>query len=214
MGLTPFLIAKGRVLIIAPNVTIRDNIRRELNISDPNCFYKKRNVFIPKDGPYLSELKPGANVHDCDEAHIVVANIQQFAGNKNKWYEAFPTDYFDLILVDEGHHNVAQTWKRLFEYFNNSKVVSFTATPMRSDGKVVSGERVYHFGYARSMMMGFISQIDALFVSPTQVTFTAKGDNPPLERAERTTPSAEEKSGQRDTPYETRIGGEIEGCVL
>ena len=180
MGLTPFLIAKGRVLIIAPNVTIRDNIRRELNISDPNCFYKKRNVFIPKDGPYLSELKPGANVHDCDEAHIVVANIQQFAGNKNKWYEAFPTDYFDLILVDEGHHNVAQTWKRLFEYFNNSKVVSFTATPMRSDGKVVSGERVYHFGYARSMMMGFISQIDALFVSPTQVTFTAKGETKTL----------------------------------
>lgn len=180
MGLTPFAIAKGRVLIIAPNLTIRDNIRRELNVSNPSCFYSKRGVFVPKNGPYLSELKTGANIHDCDAAHIVVANIQQFSGARNKWYEALPRDYFDMILVDEGHHNVAETWTRLFEYFAGAKVVSFTATPMRSDGQVVSGERVYRFGYARSMIMGFISQIDALFVKPTELTFTVEGETKTL----------------------------------
>lgn len=109
MGIVPFGTAQGRVLIIAPNLIIRDNIRRELNVSDPNCFYIRRDVFTPKDGPYLSELKTGANIHDCDAAHIVVSNIQQFKGASNKWYEALPTDYFDMILVDEGHHNVAET---------------------------------------------------------------------------------------------------------
>lgn len=176
MGLTPFGVAEGRVLIITPNLTIRENVRRELNISDPNCFFNKRNVFVPKDGPLLSELKTRANLHDCDAAHIVVANIQQFAGANNRWYEALPSDYFDMILVDEGHHNVARTWARLFEYFEGAKVISFTATPMRSDGQVVSGERVYRFGYARSMILGFISQIYALFVKPTQITFTAEGE--------------------------------------
>lgn len=184
MGLTPFGIAKGRVLIIAPNLTIRENIRRELNVSDPNCFYSKRGVFVPKNGPYLSELKTGANIHDCDAAHIVVANIQQFSGARNKWYEALPIDYFDMILFDEGHHNVADTWTRLFEYFKDAKVVSFTATPMRSDGQIVAGERVYRFGYARSMIMGFISQIDALFVKPTEITFTVKDKTQTLGIAE------------------------------
>lgn len=184
MGLAPFGIAQGRVLIIAPNLTIRENIRRELNVTTPNCFYSKRGVFVPKDGPYLSELKTGANIHDCDEAHIVVANIQQFAGAKNRWYEALPKDYFDLILVDEGHHNVAETWTRLFEYFSGAKVVSFTATPMRSDGQVVAGERVYRFGYARSMIQGFISQIDALLVKPTELTFTVQGETKTLTIAE------------------------------
>ena len=47
---------------------------------------------------------------------------------------------------------------------------------MRSDGKVVSGTRVYRFGYARSMIMGFISQIDALFVKPEEIIFTADGE--------------------------------------
>lgn len=180
MGLTPFGVAKGRVLIITPNLTIRENVRRELNISDPNCFFNKRNVFVPKDGPLLSELKTGANLHDCDAAHIVVANIQQFSRANNRWYEALPSDYFDMILVDEGHHNVARTWTRLFEYFEGTKVISFTATPMRSDGQVVSGERVYRFGYARSMILGFISQIYALFVKPTQITFTAEGETKTL----------------------------------
>lgn len=180
MGLTPFQIAKGRVLIIAPNLTIRENIKNELNIGDPGCFYSKRGVFTPSNGPFLSELKTGANIHDCDEAHIVVSNIQQFSSKNNKWYESLPNNYFDLILVDEGHHNVAETWTRLFEYFGAAKVISFTATPMRSDGKIVSGERVYKFGYKRSMLLGFISQIDALFVQPKEVTFTVEKETKTL----------------------------------
>lgn len=175
MGLTPFGLTQGRVLIVAPNLIIRGTILRELNVSDPNCFYAKRGVFTPSVGPFISELKTGANMHDCDEAHIVVANIQQFAGANNKWYEKFPPDYFKMILIDEGHHNVAETWRRLTEYFSEAIVVSFTATPMRSDGQLVEGKRIYAFSYLRSMMSGFISPIDAVYVRPSEVTFTAQG---------------------------------------
>lgn len=180
IGLTPFGISTGRVLIIAPNLTIRENIRRELNITDPNCFFIKRNVFRPVNGPFMSELKIGANMHDCDAAHIVVANIQQFAGSRNRWFEAFPSDYFQMILIDEGHHNVADSWQRLFQHFSGARVVSYTATPMRSDGQLVSGQRVYKFGYTRSMLTGLISPIDALFVRPTEITFTAEGETKTL----------------------------------
>lgn len=176
MGLAPFAVTHGRVLIVVPNVTIRATVLRELNISDPNCFYSQRGVFVPESGPFMSELKTGANIHDCDAAHFVVANIQQFAGENNKWYEKFPRDYFKMILVDEGHHNVADTWRRLFDYFQDAQVVSFTATPMRSDGQQVSGKRLYSFSYTRSMMMGFIAPIEAVFVRPDEVTFTVKNE--------------------------------------
>lgn len=184
MGLTPFGVAKGRVLVVTPNLQIRANVLKELNVSDPNCFYSKRNVFVPTTGPFISELKTGANTHDCDNAHIVAANIQQFAGVNNKWYEAFPKDYFALILVDEGHHNVADTWQRLFEYFSDARVASYTATPVRSDGKHAVGTRVYSFTYRRSMLLGFISPVDAVYVKPTNVTFTAKGEQRTLGLAE------------------------------
>jgi superfamily II DNA or RNA helicase len=174
MGITPFGNSEGRVLIITPNLTIKRTVLGELNISNTDCFYTKRNVFVPKDGPFISQLKMGANIHDCDNAHIVLANIQQFSGKNNKWYEKFSIDYFMIILVDEGHHNVAPTWKRLFKYFHQAKVVSYTATPLRSDGQAVIGKRIYSFSYTRSMMLGYISTIDSVNVAPEQVTFTAK----------------------------------------
>lgn len=184
MGIAPFGVAQGRVLIVVPNLTIRATVLRELNISDPNCFYSKRGVFVPETGPFMSELKTGANIHDCEEAHFVVANIQQFAGAGNKWYEKFPRGYFRMILVDEGHHNVAETWQRLFGYFEDALVISFTATPMRSDGQEVFGQRLYSFSYRRSMMMGFIAPIEAVFVKPEKVTFTAQGETRTLELKE------------------------------
>jgi DNA repair protein RadD len=184
MGLAPFAVTEGRVLIVAPNITVRDTILNELDISKPDCFYTKRGVFTPSDGPYLSVLKPGANIHDCDNAHIVVANIQQFVGRNNKWYERLPSDYFRFILVDEGHHNVAESWRRLFEYFADAAVVSFTATPVRSDGKQVEGEKIYSYTYTRAMLMGFISPIDAVYVAPAEVSFTAEGETKTIPLAE------------------------------
>lgn len=175
MGIAPFGVADGRVLIVAPNLIVRDTIRAELDISNPDCFYAKRGVFVPERGPYLSVLKPGANIHDCDNAHIVVANIQQFVGRNNKWYEKLSPDYFRMILVDEGHHNVAESWRRLFDYFAGAKFVSFTATPVRGDGQQVEGKKIYSYTYTRAMLMGFISPIDAVYVTPAEVSFTAKG---------------------------------------
>ncbi len=184
MGLSPFGVSRGRVLIVVPNVTIRTTVLDELDISKVNCFYRARGAFVPKNGPYVSVLKPGANIHDCDNAHIVIANIQQFAGENNRWYETLPRDYFRMILVDEGHHNVADSWRRLFEYFDQSIVVSYTATPMRADGQMVSGQRLYHFSYTRSMLLGYISPIDAIYVAPEHITFTAEGETRTYELAE------------------------------
>jgi DNA repair protein RadD len=176
MGIAPFAISRGRVLIVAPNLTIRDTIYRELNISDPDCFYVKRGILSsPLIGPYISELKTGANIHDCDTSHIVIGNIQQFAGKNNKWYERLPRDYFDMILIDEGHHAVAETWLRLVAYFDRAKVISFTGTPFRSDGQPMQGKCLYSFGYTRAMVSGFISPIEAVHVTPEELTFTIKG---------------------------------------
>jgi DNA repair protein RadD len=184
IGVTPFGISAGRVLIVTPNLTIRKTVYDELDISRPDCFYNKRNVLSTSNGPFISVLKTGANIHDCDNAHFVIANIQQFAGRNNRWYEQLAPDYFPMILVDEGHHNVAETWRKLFEYFDQAKVVSFTATPLRSDGQRVSGEKVYSYSYVRSMMMGFISPIDVVYVAPRTISFTAQGETRTLTLAE------------------------------
>jgi superfamily II DNA or RNA helicase len=39
--LLPFGIARGRVLVIAPNLTIKRQLRDAFDITSPNCFYRK-----------------------------------------------------------------------------------------------------------------------------------------------------------------------------
>ena len=40
-----------------------------------------------------------------------------------------PTDFFDLIIVDECHRSIYGRWKQVLTYFNNARIIGLTATP-------------------------------------------------------------------------------------
>jgi superfamily II DNA or RNA helicase len=178
MALLPFGLAEGRVLIIVPNLEIRRGVARELDYSNPNCFWAKAGVLTDfTEGPHLAVLDGrDANITDCENAHFVLTNIQQLASRADHWLPRFRDDFFDLILVDEGHHNVAASWRRVFDRFPNAKVVSLTATPFRSDGQEVEGRVIYRYPFARAMTAGYIKQLVAHYVAPSEIFFTYLGD--------------------------------------
>jgi len=178
MSILPFGIAEGRILIIAPNLEIRRGVARELDISSDECFWRKAHVLKDySSGPYRAELDSDANIHDCRRAHFVVTNIHQLASRADRWLPEFEEDYFDLILVDEAHHNVAESWRRVFERFPNAKVVSLTATPFRSDGREVEGQTIYRYSFADAMRNGYIKQLRVADAQPSEIYFEYQGDN-------------------------------------
>jgi len=178
MALLPFETAQGRVLVIAPNLEIRRGIFTAFDVSGRECFLTSTRVLTDvSHGPFTAVLDGlDANIHDCENSHIVVTNIQQLASRADRWLPAFADDFFDLILVDEGHHNVARSWERVFERFPNAKVVSLTATPFRGDGRKIVGERVYTYPFRTAMVRGYIKQITAVNVAPEEISFTYRGD--------------------------------------
>jgi DNA repair protein RadD len=44
-------------------------------------------------------------------------------------------DHYDLIVVDESHHAVAGSWRRVIDAMPGAKVLGVTATPERLDGR-------------------------------------------------------------------------------
>lgn len=174
----PFGISEGRVLVIAPNTTIRRGIAEAVEVGHPKFFLGKAKVLESfQNGPFAAVLDGAqANIHDCTDSQYVVTNIQQLASAADRWLPQFPPDFFDMILVDEGHHNVADSWKKVFDRFPNAKVVSLTATPFRSDGRQLTGEVVYRYAYAKAMLAGYIKQIHSINVAPSEIYFTYKGD--------------------------------------
>ena len=177
ISVLPFGISEGRVLVIAPNLTIRDGIAGALDIADTNCFWAKTRVLSHfQQGPHVAKLDSrDANIHDCTESDFVVTNIQQLVSSAGRWLPQFPPDFFDMIVIDEGHHSAAESWRKVLRRFPDAKVISLTATPFRTDQKELPGEVIYRYSFARAMMKGYIKQIHSRSAAPSELYF-ADGD--------------------------------------
>jgi len=55
------------------------------------------------------------------------------------------------LFIDEAHHSPANTWNKVKQKFLNKRIVQFTATPFRKDGKQVGGKIIFNYklGYAQ-----------------------------------------------------------------
>jgi DNA repair protein RadD len=177
-AILPFGIARGRALIIAPNLTIRDELLKALDITNrQKCFWRRMLVLQDADmahGPYVTTLEDG-NLSVCEKSHIVVTNIQQLSTNTDKWLSKFSDDFFDLIIVDEAHHGAAASWKTVFKKFPAAKVVNMTATPFRSDRQQIEGTLVFRYPFKSASIKGYIKKLRASYVAPTELTFTVEG---------------------------------------
>lgn len=180
ISILPFGISKGRVLVIAPNLTIKQELYDNLDITNrQKCFWRKTYILDDKEmiaGPYVCSLEIG-NISIAEKSHITVTNIQQLATNTEKWLEKFPSDFFDLIINDEAHHTAAKSWKLVFDKFKNAKIVNITATPFRSDRKDIEGELIYRYSFKSATIKGYIKNIKASYVAPSELEFSDDNGN-------------------------------------
>lgn len=42
--------------------------------------------------------------------------------------------HFDLVVIDEAHHALANTWKKIIDHYSTARILGVTATPCRADG--------------------------------------------------------------------------------
>jgi superfamily II DNA or RNA helicase len=63
-------------------------------------------------------------------APVVVASIQTLMGEQRR--ARWPQDHFSLVVVDEAHHALADSYQKALQHFN-AKVLGVTATPDRGD---------------------------------------------------------------------------------
>lgn len=171
-ALLPLGIASGRVLIIAPNITIKNGLHEAMDISNrQKCFWRKAKILHTNQmiaGPFVTTLDSG-NVTVASKSHIVITNIQQLSTNVNKWLRKFSPDFFDMIIVDEAHHSAAVSWLTVLDHFSNAKIIHMTATPFRSDRQAIDGELVYRYSFRSATLKGYIKRLKASYVAPSEI---------------------------------------------
>ncbi len=203
IAITPYALEARRVLVIAPGTRIRDQLAGDMKSSSPNNFYVKREVLAHDDTlPEAAVVASGVVNHDdIENADIVVTNIQQIAGTENRWLDGLADDFFDVILVDEAHHNTAASWRQVFGRFRDARIVNFSATPTRADGQLMQGDVIYSFPVLEAIRAGYIKRLSAKMLRPSSLTYID------TESAERRTIGLQEviALGQEDAEFRRGI---------
>ena len=177
----PFGVAEGRVLVVAPNLTIKDGLA-EGTFSGTDNFYHFCDV-LPESArlPRVVALERGrVNEEDCRRADVIVTNVQQMQG----WLPLFPSDFFDLIVVDEAHHAPADSWQNINRAFPDAKKIYCTATPFRSDEKPIRAEPVYSYRLADAIAAGYVKNVVRVDAVASEMTFTVEGEERAYTREE------------------------------
>lgn len=180
--LAPFAFRSKRTLVVAPGLKIAEQLYKDFDPTKPDMFYIKCGVLQGIPYPEPVEIRgTTTNRGDLDEAHVVITNIQQLQGQMNRWLANLPADYFDLILFDEGHHSVAETYESLKAKFPAARIINFSATPLRADGQKMAGRVLYSYPIFRAIQEGYVKRLKALVLNPKTLKYVRRENGQEIE---------------------------------
>lgn len=162
----PYLLRASRVLVITPSKLVRDQLRREFEGLDLLKTIGVLPVVSPL--PKVKELKGRITTAEAwaalREFDVVIATPNSTSPNDE--VPQPPSDLFDLVLVDEAHHSVANTWNALIAAFPTARRLLVTATPFRRDRREIQAKLIFSYGQRRAAEDGIFSKVRFLPVVP------------------------------------------------
>lgn len=133
---------------------------------------------------------------------VVVGSVQTLMQEKR--LNQFSPDYFDVIVVDEAHHCLSDSYQRVLHHFESAQVLGVTATPDRGDMKNLGAyfdSLAYEYTLPKAIRDGYLCPIKAMTI-PLRLDIAGVGIS-----------SGDYKSGELGTalePYLEQIASEME----
>lgn len=151
---------KNRMLVLAHREELLEQAAAKLRAASPGL-----SVGIEQGENYAAR-----------DAQVVLASVATLGRTGSQRLEKIDPSQFNLIVVDEAHHAIADSWRRVLDYFGvfapDSKklLVGFTATPKRMSGEgleTVFEEIVFERDIKTMIALGHLSPIAAYRVETT-----------------------------------------------
>lgn len=132
-----------RTLLVLPTgtgktVVFADLARRVVSRGDRVLVLAHRTELLEQAQRKLSDVGVWAAIEKAERragfAPVVVASVQTL---QRKRLEDLDPKQFGLVVVDEGHHAPAASYRAILGHFDGVCVLLVTATPDRADGKAL-----------------------------------------------------------------------------
>lgn len=89
---------------------------------------KNHVLFLVHRKELIDQIRNTLIMNEVDMSYVKLGMVQTIVRRLNKTSEP------SLIIIDESHHVLANSYKKIIHHFSKAKVVGFTATPVRING--------------------------------------------------------------------------------
>lgn len=149
------------LVIATPTKTLRDQtankflrfgLLRELKVLEPD-------VDNPVVGIIKRRPKKISDLKIFEDCNALVSVMSSLSGGTATLLSTEIAKRTNALFLDEAHHIGAKTWSSFREAYTKNKVLQFTATPFRRDGKLVDGDIIYTYPLKRAQEDGYFKPI-------------------------------------------------------
>lgn len=150
-----------RVLVVVPSDALRNQVASKFETFG---VLQEFGVVEPRAlRPVVGQLRHGFSssesaVQFATICNVVVATPNALAASSEDVRAALTAE-FTHLFVDEAHHVAATTWRAIRDAFAGKRVVQFTATPFREDGRHLGGRLLYAFPLREAQRQNYFSEI-------------------------------------------------------
>lgn len=143
--------SNGRSLVLAHRQELVDQAARRIaQRTGRNVSIERGDQWAPRHG----------------ERDVVCATVQSLIAGRadNRRMTRFTPEHFDVVVIDEAHHAIANSYRYILEHFahDGAKILGVTATPDRADeealGRVFEAV-AYEYGLDRAIEDGWLCRV-------------------------------------------------------
>jgi superfamily II DNA/RNA helicase len=152
-----------KLLVVVPTDALRTQLAEKFLtlgvLKEPDCRVLDARTKCPIVG-ILQHIP--RNIADVDEVfgrcHVVVTT-SSIAGQCGTEIQERMANACTHLFIDEAHHAEAPTWAAFKERFKDRRILQFTATPFREDGRPLDGNILFKYPLKKAQQEGYFKPI-------------------------------------------------------
>jgi superfamily II DNA or RNA helicase len=151
------------LLVIVPTDPLREQISNKfihLGLLKKPLEILNENALHPVVGILKKRFSSADEASEfMDKCNVVVATASILSKLSGDVLEVL-VQKCAYVFIDEAHHAEAKTWFEIRDKFKGKRVLQFTATPYRNDGKKSESEIVYSYPLKKAQQEGYFKKIE------------------------------------------------------
>ncbi len=152
-----------KLLVVVPTDILRTQLADKFLtlgiLKAPDCTILRPCAKYPIVCTLQHIPRTAEEVDDIFRRSQVIVTTSNIAGQCDRAVQDQMAQHCPYLFIDEAHHAEAPTWSAFKERFRGQRIVQFTATPFREDGRPLDGNIIFNYPLKKAQQEGYFKLI-------------------------------------------------------